>query len=64
MEGTVNIHSVSASAIEKGDLKPIRIAVLMNNPIMTTFPNPPSGSKFLFPATFIFSLGRDRNNRQ
>jgi metal-dependent HD superfamily phosphatase/phosphodiesterase len=35
-EGIVNIHSVSASAIEKiriekGDLKPIRIGVLMNN---------------------------------
>ncbi len=35
-EGLVNIHSVSASAIEKikiekGDPKPIRIAVLMNN---------------------------------
>jgi len=35
-EGIVNIHSVSASAIEKikiekGELKPIRIGVLMNN---------------------------------
>jgi metal-dependent HD superfamily phosphatase/phosphodiesterase len=35
-EGLVNIHSVSASAIEqikieKGELKPIRIVVLMNN---------------------------------
>jgi metal-dependent HD superfamily phosphatase/phosphodiesterase len=35
-EGVVNIHSVSASAIEKiqiekGELKPVRIVVLMNN---------------------------------